>query len=73
MDFGGITKLLNQTFQEKGKMPVEILVNGGWLERQIQGRFILRKEGENPIEAFTGIPTHMDDKVDTFKFVYSEE
>jgi hypothetical protein len=73
MDFAGITKLLKQGFTEKGKMPVEILVNGGWLERQMAARFILRKEGENPIETLTKIPTHIDNSVDTFKFVYSEE
>jgi hypothetical protein len=72
MDFAGISKLMNQMYQEKGKLPIEIKVNPHWLERQIQGRFILRKEGENPIEQFTGIPTRMDDKVDSFQFVYAE-
>jgi hypothetical protein len=70
MDFAGITKLLKQSFQEKGKLPIEIKVNPHWLERQMAARFILRKEGENPIETLTKIPTTIDNSVDTFKFVY---
>lgn len=73
MDFSGISKLMNTMYQEKGKMPIKILVNPHWLERQMQARFILRREGENPIETFTGIPTRMDDSVDTFSFVYDEQ
>jgi hypothetical protein len=70
MNFTEITKKMNEMFTKTGKVPVKVKVNSYWYEKQLQGNFVLHNPNENLIEKLTGLPTSIDNNVDTFEFVY---
>jgi hypothetical protein len=70
MNFTEITKKMNEMFTKTGKVPVKVKVNSYLYEKQLQGNFVLHNPNENLIEKLTGLPTSIDNNVDTFEFVY---
>jgi hypothetical protein len=72
MDFTQIVKQMNEIHEKTKQLPVAVKVNEQWLETMMQQNFILRKQGENPLGSFTGLPVHYDNTISTFEFVYRE-